>query len=101
MSNFDRCSNCGKYDFLSHHTCPPVWQARRPEMDEDWCTVRAGSAGDAAEEHALRVSTWSEYGEVVARQVIEVRRDEESEVLAFEVHGELVPSFNACRVTLV
>lgn len=95
------CKECGAYlSSYRVHTCPPSWQAVRPEYGdpEDESTFYKAYGSDA--EHAAldiaerKFADW-EYPRDVE---IWVRKTPASDWVKFQVSVEAVPSFSACKL---
>ena len=99
MSSF--CKDCGRFiSQWKEHTCPPGWQAVRPEHGdpEDESTFY-NAFGEEAEDAALDIaerkfSDW-EYPREVE---IWVRQNPTDDWSKFEITVESVPSFSASPV---
>ncbi len=117
---FDRCPACGKYAFLPH-ICPPTWYVRLaairqdeddkkpeiyPEQEQNFTSVRAKSAEEAAE---LYAKSWDEgeYDVVAGNQIIDVivranEPDDEAEEPpveeTFRVCGYSEPVYSAKKI---
>ena len=102
MSNFDRCPNCGKYDFQDNHKCGKQWEAylldygfdNQDDPSEDTHTRYKAfgnkptcAAEDLAEE---QFSNW-DYPEVIE---IWLREDSKSEWIKVGITVETVPQFS-------
>jgi len=98
MSNYNKCPNCGKYDFLDKHKCGKQWEAylidNGAEPDEEY-TEKYKAFGNeptcAAEDLAEKqFSNW-DYPEVIE---IWLREDSKSEWIKVGITVETVPQFS-------
>lgn len=94
--DYTRCDTCGNYGWVESHRCPPEWQCRRQgESDDDWITVRASDAEEAAEtaveefdqddHHLMRGGTLE----------VEVRQLGAATITRWSVRGEAIPTYYA------
>lgn len=98
MSDFQRCSICGKYDWLAKHKCAPVWEARIHEAkwEEDWTEVHASDAEEAAETFCEQHDCDGEYNIVQSGSAeVEVRKQGEDAVTLFDITAETIPQYSA------
>lgn len=98
MSSFERCSNCGEYDFLDKHKCQDEWQAIRAEYHDERDYEKA--FGYDAESAALKYAEnnfslwrWPE------KMEIWVRKPGETAWRKFQITVEAVPSFSASELS--
>lgn len=97
MSDFDKCKNCGDYDFLDRHKCQPEWEAIYIDYHEEDDPGKAFGHSPKtavlsfAEKH---FSDW-DYPEEIE---IWVRKPGETEWQKFYVEVEQVPSFSATEI---
>jgi hypothetical protein len=94
MSDFKRCTICGDWDFMSHHTCKPLWYAIRPDYndEDDPQNVYANDAEQAAETFVSdNFSNW-EYPMDVE---VWVKSCCDDEWRKFDVGVETMPQFSA------
>lgn len=101
MSDFQKCTECGEFDWIRTHTCPPLWEVQIAEyMHDEIRTVRAHSDELAAEKFAELYDAEGDYPIVDGpATTVKVRRYSTDDWTIFEVEGETVPSYTATKVT--
>uniref|UniRef100_A0A6M3JJC5 Uncharacterized protein n=1 Tax=viral metagenome TaxID=1070528 RepID=A0A6M3JJC5_9ZZZZ len=98
MSEFKRCSNCGRYDFVDKHICPPEWQVYIPDWHDPDEPPERGFGHDqesVAEGYVEEHFSDLDYPEEVE---IWVRKDSSCAWDKFSVTIEQVPSFSATKI---
>lgn len=105
MGDFRRCAACGEYGWfetggsLIHmdHVCKPVWEARifTRKWEEDWATVHASDAEEAAAKFCEEYDCGGDY-DIVRRggEEIEVRKSADDPVVIVDVEAESVPHYH-------
>jgi hypothetical protein len=101
VSNFEKCSICGRYDLPSRHRCPPAWVVRfaHAHPDEVGDQVYASDAEQAAEIFAELYDWESEEFNCAKGHPMEVAvrlwREPNAKPQIFVVTGEMVPQYRA------
>ena len=112
MSNYRKCSTCGEFGWfgsstaLGNHLCAPAWQyriERKAETPDDWETVRAYTAKEAAQKFAEHYDcSGGEYAIVGGRfrdPIIEVQKPGNASSLErWAIRGEPVPTYRANKI---
>lgn len=98
---WQQCPICKEWGFSAGHWCKPEWEACDTE-DQEWETVRAADAEDAAEIYCSRHDPFNEYGTVSASRTVLVRPIGRNDLRRqFLVTGELQPVYNAVSQPLI
>lgn len=96
--SYSRCLECGEYDWLDKHRCPPRWTVyEERDTEEDALVIRARSAESAAEKWAERYDQDAAEGIICGGRrepVVIVKRDGE-ETVRLSVVGYLEPTYSA------
>ena len=97
MSVFNKCKNCGDYDFLDRHKCLPEWEVIYIDYHEEDDPGKAfgSDAKHAALSFAERHFSDFDYPEEME---IWVRKPEDTKWQKFKVDVEQVPSFSATQI---
>lgn len=96
-AQWTQCGVCREYGWSNTHRCPPQYECRNRNWDGDeWETVYAYNARDAAEKYVERVDNHA--AEFTETCDIEVRNDG-GEVECYEVTGEIVREYSASKKT--
>lgn len=100
MSGFRKCADCGEYDWMDKHKCPPLWRVQIPEYEDgEWTRIYARTAALAAEKHAELFDSQGDYPIVDGPPVkVIVRSMSRPDVEVFEVEGETVPQYTANKL---
>jgi hypothetical protein len=103
VSDYQRCSICGDYDWASSHRCKPIFYVLYPDWHgDDWedaWRIHARDHEEAAETWAERSDSEGGEYEIVSGSdvLVYVRKHDEdvSEAKTFAVTGETVPQYRA------
>jgi hypothetical protein len=91
---------CGQYDWHKNHRCPPEfeWHLDGWHVEDEWETIRATDAEDAAE-RAAAIYDQDDYSLMRGNEVtILVRDPRTKEVTAWSCQGEAVPQYSATQI---
>lgn len=94
------CQVCGEYGWKKTHTCPPVFEYRIPEYQDDWIQIRAFDSQEAAEK-ACENEDYGSADYAIVRQgyLDEIQiRDQEGTVKKFSIEAEGVPTYYAREI---
>ena len=99
---FEKCTNCGEFDFTERHRCAPKWHYRVIDQwgDDDWEEVHARSNHDAAKKAAEAYDV-GEYNLLGGSEIVVAVRsdlDDPATEKRFKCYGEAEPVYYANEV---
>jgi len=97
---FDRCTTCGHIR-RPGHVCDPVWTARinDPMNADDWYTVRASTAQEAAERFCEKHDDEDDYGIVESGEASVVVKSRDDVETTWFVEAWAQSTYRAKEVT--
>jgi hypothetical protein len=96
---YKRCKICGQHGFENTHRCPPAWQVQISDRpDEEWRTVHASYADDAAKKFAENYDRDDGCYPIVSdglEMTLKVRKayDDDAPIERYSARGEAVPTY--------
>jgi len=102
MADYGVCADCGKIGWLPHRCAEWEWRSDASHSKDDWSSVRARDAEEAAEKAAEKYDQDGDYylmrngGDAVT---VEIRDPKTLMVSLWKVHGEAIPTYYAKQIT--
>ncbi len=100
MSDYQRCKICGEWGWFGKHACPPEWGWRTDDThsEDDWSTVYARDAEEAAEK-AAEAYDEGDHPLLDTRRsqphVVIYLRNVRGDITRWRATAELIPQYHA------
>ena len=93
LPTFRKCPDCGQWDFVRAHRCPPHWEVRNIADLDEIETIFAYTPEEAAK---IFADIWDEESHIACQgyKITVVVTSDHTEPQQFVISGEMVPEYH-------